>query len=85
MPFKLGIGYFSVAVIKYHAQLKEEFILTYGSRGIRVHDGQNSMVAGGKHISWSSKLKALALNHEQEAEMTNSKCTVVLTLKAHSL
>ena len=26
------------------------------------------MVAGGKHISWSSKLKALALNHEQEAE-----------------
>jgi hypothetical protein len=39
---------FWVAVIKYlnHRQLKEEFILTCGSRGQDVHNGGESMAAG---------------------------------------
>lgn len=37
------VGYFSIAVIKHHDQgrlQKEDFIWSYGSRGIRIYHGQ---------------------------------------------
>lgn len=49
------------------SDLGKEFILAWGSRGVRAHHGGEapSKCQSG---SWSRKLRAHSLNHKQEAE-----------------